>query len=620
MVTPEVFPRPAYLEYSVFKDVLYTESPSAIPRRPAATPAQAGTPSTDSDGESSPPPRGLQSLFNPSSSQSTFALPTKWSVTDRSTHLSISQDGRDLTYAGNGDKDGASARTDAPIPPACGVYYFEVEIRGKELKSHVSIGFAGPKVKFNRLPGWEAASWGYHGDDGNSFHAQREGKPYSQPYGSGDIVGCGVDLTTHRVFYTKNGHFLGNVFENVGKNIDLYPSVGLQHTGESIRVNLGHEAFKFDIDNHIQQQKTAAWNRIMTTPLYASVLGSGNPMAATSSSKATITEQDSKVILNKLVQSYLVHHGYSKTVRAFQKHEDIVLKSNSATIETKDYVMDEASPVKESFMDDNIEADIERRTRIVTAVANGDIDSAIADTERLHPTVLKAEACLMLFKLRCRKFVELILETAAMKREMKLAKVESPTALTSFPVLAPAAPSSGTDVDWFEEGMDMDVDEDAGEDAMSTRRPVVANEGGLGHPPEPGSIRAGKQRAEGGPVSAAQYGAALNAAIAYGQSLQHDYRGDSRPEVKQLFKQTFGIVAWEDPLQMGGDVAEFVGVAARKRLANELNQAILKSQGRPAQPALETLCQHTAACISRLGAFGEGTAAFADLQRELLDA
>lgn len=101
VVTPEVFPRPAYLEYSVFKDVLYTESPSAIPRRPAATPAQAGTPSTDSDGESSPPPRGLQSLFNPSSSQSTFALPTKWSVTDRSTHLSISQDGRDLTYAGS---------------------------------------------------------------------------------------------------------------------------------------------------------------------------------------------------------------------------------------------------------------------------------------------------------------------------------------------------------------------------------------------------------------------------------------------------------------------------------------------------------------------------------------
>lgn len=43
--------------------------------------------------------------------------------------------------AGNGDKDGASARTDVPIPPACGIYYYEVEIRAKENKRRVSTSY-----------------------------------------------------------------------------------------------------------------------------------------------------------------------------------------------------------------------------------------------------------------------------------------------------------------------------------------------------------------------------------------------------------------------------------------------------------------------------------------------
>lgn len=34
----------------------------------------------------------------------------------------------------NGDKDAASARTIHPIPQACGIYYFEVEILGKDQK------------------------------------------------------------------------------------------------------------------------------------------------------------------------------------------------------------------------------------------------------------------------------------------------------------------------------------------------------------------------------------------------------------------------------------------------------------------------------------------------------
>ncbi len=35
----------------------------------------------------------------------------------------------------NSEKDAAAARTLHPIPPACGIYYYEVEIMGKEQKA-----------------------------------------------------------------------------------------------------------------------------------------------------------------------------------------------------------------------------------------------------------------------------------------------------------------------------------------------------------------------------------------------------------------------------------------------------------------------------------------------------
>jgi hypothetical protein len=111
--------------------------------------------------------------------------------------------------------------------------------------SHISIGyvcecvsrpsyeplsrFAARDVRLSRLPGWEKNSWGYHGDDGYSFAAEKNGTPYGPTYGSksvtvhrqivmthhmssslaGDVIGCGIDFTQHKVFYTKNGTFLG---------------------------------------------------------------------------------------------------------------------------------------------------------------------------------------------------------------------------------------------------------------------------------------------------------------------------------------------------------------------------------------------------------------------------
>jgi hypothetical protein len=82
------------------------------------------------------------------------------------------------------EKDAAAARTNHPIPPACGVYYYEIEVLQRGVKGFISIGFSAGDVRLARLPGWEKRSWGYHGDDGNSFAAEKTGQPYGPTFGS----------------------------------------------------------------------------------------------------------------------------------------------------------------------------------------------------------------------------------------------------------------------------------------------------------------------------------------------------------------------------------------------------------------------------------------------------
>ena len=69
----------------------------------------------------------------------------------------------------------------------------------------------------------------------------------------------------------------------------------------------------------------------------------------------------------------------------------------------------------------------------------------------------------------------------------------------------------------------------------------------------------------------AQAQAALSTALAYGRQLQTDYRADERPAVQSLFKRTFSVVAYDNPLEAGGDVAELAGQEARAALAQGLH-------------------------------------------------
>lgn len=59
--------------------------------------------------------------------------------------------------------------------------------------------------------GWDNKSYGYHGDDGNSFCCSGHGQAYGPTFTTADVIGCCVNLIDHTCFFTKNGVNLGEL-------------------------------------------------------------------------------------------------------------------------------------------------------------------------------------------------------------------------------------------------------------------------------------------------------------------------------------------------------------------------------------------------------------------------
>ncbi|KAF9535767.1 hypothetical protein CPB83DRAFT_842299 [Crepidotus variabilis] len=608
------FPRPSYLDNSSLRHMLHTEIPIApIPSRRADPTASARNQAYANamivENEDDGSPAASPSIMPPL--KTSFKLPTRWSDQDRHPSLNVSPEGRELMHQGqtaSGDKDAASARTTHPIPPACGIFYYEVDILGKEQKSKISIGFSGKTARFAKLPGQEPHSWAYYGDDGTALSPDRTGIPFRQPFGTSDIIGCGIDFTTYKVFFTRNGVLIGQVFDNVGKDMPIFPSIGFQQSGDSVRTNFGQEPFKFDIEYHVQQQKVVVWNQIQATPLHRTILrghpktGLGSIASITNDmgDQPPLNEDESKTAIDQLVLSYLVHHGYAKTARSFEKqcHSLEIKDIETSTLDGDDDDVDMTNGASKA---DGADVDIETRKTIVNLVIAGKIDDAIDTLRICYAPVLEADKQLIWFKLRFRKFVELILVTTELKKQMKAIREKEKQQRKMS--LVPPLPTHNH---WMEDDMGMDIDEDVvGPIPMSNRPSSNRSDSS-------GSGREKNLSPELQEVNL-RYEDALTMAITYGQSLSNDFHSDSRPELQQLFKRTFGIVAWEDPLE---EMADIAGHHSRVALANEVNQAILKSQGRPARPPLETLYRHAATSITQLGLMGVGSAVFTEMPHE----
>ncbi|KAL1245134.1 Ran-binding protein [Trichinella spiralis] len=311
-------------------------------------------------------------------------LPTHWNPKDKYQYLGLSLSNLRVHYKGAGKthKDAAAVRSNCPIPAACGLYYFEVKIINKGRDGYIGIGLSQSSVCLNRLPGWDKFSYGYHGDDGNSFCSSGSGSPYGPTFTTGDVIGCGVHLMKKTCFYTKNGRHLGIAFTDLPG--ELYPTVGLQTPGEVVEVNFGQQPFEYDIMEEIKQVRYEVFLNIRQTTL----------------------PKKKVEFMNSIISAFLVQEALAGTAKSF----------NSVTYQTN----------KEP------QESVENRQRIRMLLLEGQVEVACEMIDRCYPELLSNNMQLA-FELKVRQFIELFLsiDLAALGEDLHAGSFGSLPSLSS---------------------------------------------------------------------------------------------------------------------------------------------------------------------------------------------
>jgi hypothetical protein len=203
---------------------------------------------------------------------------------DRTSMVMVKDNSADQIYI---DKSGLFVRNGkgycmarSSFPAVEGAWYFEVTVSIADTRdwshlmdktnrewpkpSHWRIGWSAVKADVQTPPGADAFSYGWRDLDGSVFHDAKS-RPYSAPYGPGDVIGLLIDLPKRpkseeplplshagRIIFFVNGTPQGIAFEGlVGCRPDdpkegftgFYPSVSAYYNG-CVNLNFGPE-FKF---------------------------------------------------------------------------------------------------------------------------------------------------------------------------------------------------------------------------------------------------------------------------------------------------------------------------------------------------------------------------------------
>ncbi|KAK8192463.1 CTLH/CRA C-terminal to lish motif domain-containing protein [Phyllosticta paracitricarpa] len=497
--------------------------------------------------------------------------PTRWSDDDKAVGLELLRDGLEVkcgTQSKTHD-EALSVRADHPMPRQSGIYYYEVTVVGKGKEGLIGIGFSGSKVALHRLPGWEPDSWGYHGDDGYSFCSTSSGKAYGPKFGTADVIGCGINFRTNTAFFTKNGvSLVGAAFRNIPEKEEFYPSIGVKKPGEHLRTNFGQDPFVYDIDREFRKEQFAIQREIS--------------MRNVSSLKPGL---DESALIHELIAQYLAHDGYVETARAFAAE---VREESRALAGGNSHIKD---------LEPEEDIDAINRQKIRAAILDGDIDKALKLTNAYYPMVLRENENIY-FRLRCRKFIEMI---------RRCTDVQNSSINPSYG--KPSTTSNGhTTNSAYDDVFDnsMEIDDRA---TMDGSNPAAA-----------GNTTSNNGTAESMDTSdsdGVRVENLLGEMIQYGQELKGEFSSDPRREVKRELENTFALMAYSDPRQ--SPLAYMLDENGRTPVAEELNSAILVSLGKSSSAALEQLVKQTEALVDTLAEDG-GPGAFINVRGDYLGA
>ncbi len=63
-------------------------------------------------------------------------------------------------------------------------------------------------------------------------------------------VGCGINLAAQEIFFVVDGNYHGPAFKGIDTS-DLFPTVSMHSPNEEVRLNLGQEPFRFDLESMV---------------------------------------------------------------------------------------------------------------------------------------------------------------------------------------------------------------------------------------------------------------------------------------------------------------------------------------------------------------------------------
>lgn len=163
----------------------------------------------------------------------------------------------------------------------------------------------------------------------------------------------------------------------------------------------------------------------------------------------------------------------------------------------------------------------------------GDIDRALKYTNASYPQVLKDNEQVY-FKLRCRKFIEMVRSGAELRAAAEGKKSNGH--------------SGGVDLS----ASAMDLDANGAENGAWDQMDTEDSEGGA-------------------PLGIDELELAT---LQYGQALQAEFKNDPRREVSKHLQDIYSLLAYSNPL-LEKDVAHLLDRKGRIAVAEELNSAIL---------------------------------------------
>ncbi|XP_019184476.1 PREDICTED: ran-binding protein 10 [Ipomoea nil] len=253
-----------------------------------------------------------------------------------------------------------------PAPSKRLVYYFEIYVKNAGAKGQIAIGFTTSGFKMCRQPGWEANSYGYHGDDGLLYRGHGKGEVFGPTYTTGDTVGGGINYAAQELFFTKNGAVVGTVCKDIKG--PLFPTIAVHSQNEEVTVNFGKDPFVFDLKAYEAQERAKQQTTI---------------------EKISIPQNASYGI----VRSYLQHYGYEDTLKMF----DIASKSTVPPI----------SFVQENGSEEDNMYSLNHRKILRQLIRSGQVDDALAKLRDWYPHIVQDGSSAICFLLQCQKFIEL---------------------------------------------------------------------------------------------------------------------------------------------------------------------------------------------------------------------